>query len=332
VLNWGILIGRQSIHMDAVSMIKKWLALGTVTFGIGFGLSLLVSRDIKRSAVSGAIAVPAALVSVAMLEKGRKRSLQDDIAGLEAQLTELQKSKNALEAEIANIAIFDQLQRERQNLETAISTSQDELQKLNKAIAHLESRSNSLKERVTELEKQKDNLEKIVIRLERDKRASADVIQVLREEKNNLQGHKQKLEINIKAQQQQIHEFDLQKQSLQEIIDELEKKKQDLEREVFELEEVASSDSDPTPDSWVIIPPPEEDKVTPYYLQQLWENRLYPFWYHQNRPLGSRFLGSIPVKQEESDKLYDILASKLRNFEAVTYEALDGSLRFKLLL
>lgn len=361
-------------------MIKKWLALGTVTFGIGFGLSLLVSRDVKRSVVSGAIAVPAALVGVAVLENGRKRSLKDEIADLEKRLNELNKEiaglekqiaerekekkelestipqlngeleklrsdKKAIELEIAELTAekqklsndltelqsrrenlieaignlearerelnerisdlkgqenaleenIDRLQRERQELVTAIATSRDELHGLNEAIDHLESRSNSLRERVTELEKQKDNLEEI--------------------------------QQQIYKLTENVDRLEIQKQGLQTTIDELEKKKQELEPKSFDPEPdlPSESDIDPIPDL-IIISYPERDKVTPYYLQKLWEEGLYPFWYHSNRPSGRRFLGSVPVQQEESDKLYNILAFKLRNFEAVTYEALDGSL------
>ncbi|MEG3439466.1 hypothetical protein V0288_20230 [Pannus brasiliensis CCIBt3594] len=338
-------------------MIEKWLALGTITFGICFGSSLLASRDVKRSAVSGAIAVPAALVGIAVLEKGKKRSLRDEITGLEARLIELKKSKNTLEEESASLEKrLAERETEKEVRDGDISRLNDELEQLRlekeagdseigeltawkqklsgeltelqsrrerciEEIGNLETRARELNERISELRGQESASIENNDRLQRERRDLETAIATSRDE---LQGLNEAIETLLEQERSlEIQTGGLQRQesNLQENIEVLNREIQKLKEErdglIEEIERLKKNGT-------VIIRVPERPRtIDALVINNLWENQIYPFWHHRSHPEKQRFLGSIPIQQEESDKLFALFEKPLRGFASINYDILD---------
>ncbi|GEM_PF-1150922 len=144
-------------------MLKQWLLLSSVAFGVGFGVSLPFNRDLKQSTFNGLVAVPASVVVLLLVrhrETGQKLSLfQAEIQTLEGGKQKLSTalsedqtiSKKLLETitakqlELANLqatihsqqeqyqatsANLTDLARQQGEQETAIATLSAELQTL----------------------------------------------------------------------------------------------------------------------------------------------------------------------------------------------------------
>ncbi len=79
-----------------ICMTKNWLILCVLTFGVGFGISLTLDRDIKRAALAGLITLPATATGVSVVEHRRKRQLSDTLSKLQAQVKELEKQESVI--------------------------------------------------------------------------------------------------------------------------------------------------------------------------------------------------------------------------------------------
>lgn len=63
------------------------------------------------------------------------------------------------------------------------------------------------------------------------------------------------------------------------------------------------------------------DFSKPGKTQNLWQ-QILPYWSHRNRPSGRRFLGSVRLKQEITDKILDIVGGNLRKLRTFNYDSL----------
>jgi hypothetical protein len=65
----------------------------------------------------------------------------------------------------------------------------------------------------------------------------------------------------------------------------------------------------------------------PNYTKELWEDQLLPYWSHRDRPKGQRFLGSLKIEREATDKLLNIVGQNLGRVDRLTvnklYEAFE---------
>jgi len=114
-------------------MLKQWLLLSSVAFGVGFGVSLPFNRDLKQSTFNGLVAVPASVVVLLLVrhrETGQKLSLfQAEIQTLEGGKQKLSTalsedqtiSKKLLETITAK-------QLELANLQATIHSQQEQYQ------------------------------------------------------------------------------------------------------------------------------------------------------------------------------------------------------------
>lgn len=266
-------------------MTKKWLLLGSVTFSISFGLILLVSRDVKRSALSGLIAIPATFASVSVLEQQRKRQLNDTLSSLQrkvedlkrqetgfnevlllrqTQTEDLKQQKATLEQEVSEAT------SQKQQLETVLTKLQNRQQELERALALLESQSQQLETQVAELEAQKQPLEEkyqhFNLATEKINKASTDAL-------STSYPHQQDPEI---------------------------------------LTQITSFNSN------------NSNVMNPKYHKLLWEEQIFPYWTHRDRPVGQRFLGSIRIQRSASEALLKLVGQNLQQIDHITYNFLSN--------
>lgn len=60
------------------------------------------------------------------------------------------------------------------------------------------------------------------------------------------------------------------------------------------------------------------DFSNPKQTRKFWESDLLPRWLHRDRPIGQRFLGSLWMLPEESDRLLDVVGDNLRKLRRFT--------------
>ncbi len=78
-------------------MIKQWLLVSSVAFGVGFGVSLPFQRDVQQAVFSGLVAVPAAAVALTLVTRQKRRFLSHKLTLLEAQIRQLEAQKQELD-------------------------------------------------------------------------------------------------------------------------------------------------------------------------------------------------------------------------------------------
>jgi DNA repair exonuclease SbcCD ATPase subunit len=162
---------------------KKWFLLGTITFSVGFTLSLIVIRDLKKSSLNGLFAIPAAFVGVSVVEHQRKKNIIDDgISFLEKQVENL--SIQELKLKINN----ETLKEQKSNLES----------ELHQELQNLEKRKQVLEGGCQKLEQYKVALEETIAQLQRQIEAQK---QEILEDCDRLIGHFQELKDLVNRQE-----------------------------------------------------------------------------------------------------------------------------------
>jgi hypothetical protein len=81
-------------------MLKNWFLIASVTFGVGFGTTLLLSKDAKLGAIAGAAGVPGVVLSVAMLKRQRQEEVEQQLFTARTTLTNLQQQEQAINQNI----------------------------------------------------------------------------------------------------------------------------------------------------------------------------------------------------------------------------------------
>lgn len=78
-------------------MVKnRLLLLGSVAFGVSFGLSLLVNRHIKTAFLTGLITVPATFSGVVAVNRKQKTQQKRTLTALQAQIHRLKKRETQM--------------------------------------------------------------------------------------------------------------------------------------------------------------------------------------------------------------------------------------------
>ena len=104
-------------------MIKQWLILGSIAFGVGFGVGFSFNRDPKQAAFSGLAAIPATSATLLFVECQRRKQ---------------GNSLEALTAETRSLAA------QKQNLAAALLVDTETSRQLNQQISDLHTESSQL--------------------------------------------------------------------------------------------------------------------------------------------------------------------------------------------
>jgi predicted nucleic acid-binding Zn-ribbon protein len=228
-------------------MNKKWLILGSISFGVAFGIGFVVNKDIKQSTLTGLISLPATIASASVIEHQRKRQLNDTISSL-------QKRENELSDRLALLQTKIEIhQQQESTLIQNVFTIETEKEKLENTLADLgiskqqrEAAIASLATQVTELSSQKQNLtaenDRLEIQIidlkEKVKRQQEleKAIALLQTSAINLETQVGDLRQQKLIVEQQITELEAQKQSLTTEFNCLENKIRELQERKINLD------------------------------------------------------------------------------------------------
>ena len=159
-------------------MIKRWLLLGSVAFGVGFGVSLSFQRDVKQAAFNGLAAVPASAVVLTLVARQKHQSLSYELVHLETKIYELEQQKQALVIGIqADELMLGKVQQE-------VVTQQVELTDLQASIKSYQAQQNIEAAQLTDLQTQRVQNSQSLSKLEADLQV-AEVL--LRQTHQNLE-------------------------------------------------------------------------------------------------------------------------------------------------
>ncbi|KYC41678.1 chromosome partitioning protein ParA [Scytonema hofmannii PCC 7110] len=380
---------------------RNWFVLGVLSFGVGFGISLTLDKDIRRAALTGLITLPATGAGVAFVERQRKQQLKDT-QSLQAKASELEKQTEQLKLHegslqkaisIATVekeqveALLKTRQTDLEQLQTAVSSHQSQKQDLERAVLsqnadkqELEAETQILQAQIQHLRSQQTELNQALAAIIREKQQvdnefdssknqlgqlqSVLVAQQNQQEKSlneqtqqltqlqnqiaaqesdrskltqeisNLEQQKQQLEIQLSHLQLQIanleqklvllnqslsnlgnqeQEAQVKFNSLQTQFRDLQQQKQHLNQELSEL---ASKKNQLQHEI------KSRSTFANSQYKQLWEEEILPHWTHRDRPVGQRFLGSVRVHRQTSDRVLDVVGQNLQKLNTVTYDSL----------
>ncbi|MHC5915595.1 MAG: chromosome partitioning protein ParA [Nostoc sp.] len=229
-------------------MAKNWLILSVLSFGVGFGISLAVDRDVKRAALTGLITVPATSVGVLVTEKRRNGQLNDTPFSIQTRVAELEKRTEILNQEEASLQTsIATKKRDKQQLEVTLGNLQIEMSQLQTLSVEQQCQNIAIEEELVEIEAQRQQLTAECNRLQtwthelrqqeliltQSLEANATQKQQLETDSNPLQSRLNQLQVQVSNQQSynqeqvdltaQKHLLETELQSLQSQIHNLQK-------------------------------------------------------------------------------------------------------------
>jgi hypothetical protein len=183
-------------------VLKDWLLLSSVAFGLGFGISLPFNRDLKQALIAGFSTVPATVAAVVIVQNRQKRQISNSLATLQAEIDRSILQKQSLTDAIAtDTSILRQLQSELEQLEANINTQQAlcqaETDKLTNLASEQQERENTVAAIIAELQ-----------RLEGQSSGEQERLQAVLVEKQHQESELAKLRTKILIQQQRNTELD----------------------------------------------------------------------------------------------------------------------------
>ncbi|MUG97258.1 chromosome partitioning protein ParA [Scytonema sp. UIC 10036] len=394
---------------------KNWFVLGVLSFGVGFGISLTLDKDIRRAALTGLITLPATGAGVAFVERQRKQQL-NDTQSLQAKASELEKHTEQLKLQESSLqkaistatlekeqieALLKTRQTDLEQLQTAVSSHQFQKQDIERAVLaqnadkqKLEAETQSLQAQIQQLRSQQTELNQALAAIVKEKQQVENELDSSKSQLGQLQSflterqNQQEKSLNEQTQQltqlqNQIAAQESDRSRLTQEISHLEQQKQQLEIQLSHLqlqianleqklgllnqsltnitnqqqEAQVSFDSLQTQfrdlqqqkqriEQELAALSSQKDRLTTEISQiegsqnqlhtktrgrytfadsqykKLWEEEILPHWTHRDRPVGQRFLGSVRVHRQTSDRVLDVVGKNIQQIDTVTYDSL----------
>ncbi|MGB3695636.1 MAG: tellurite resistance TerB C-terminal domain-containing protein [Spirulinaceae cyanobacterium] len=215
------------------------LVLGSVAFGVSFGLGLFLQRDFAKALLTGIITVPSAYLGVIIAKQNRIRQekqlrfhLYDEIQELEAEEVQIQQSLSAAteiiqEVEARNYALHTEsnhllsrvselhnqrntlyqelgyIQQQKQELETSLRQRQEQVQQLEKLGSEmtlsLTVRNGQIRELENRLNQSRGELERLRKQISEKQKQRNQINEYL----HNLASYKKQLESGFNSPQTQ---------------------------------------------------------------------------------------------------------------------------------
>lgn len=213
------------------------ILLGSVAFGVSFGLGLLANRNLNQALLAGIITVPATYIGVAIADKRRayqerllRSSLQIQIQDLEAEEAQLYQSLSAATAT-------------RHEVEASINALQSERSYLLNRVSELHTQRNELYQELTTVQKQKQQQEAEFYTLQNQiqqfEQQQTELSQSLANKISQIQQAElrfNRLQVELDQLQNQINQKQNQQEQVNKTLIALEHRKQELGGETYDLE------------------------------------------------------------------------------------------------
>ncbi|HIK54211.1 MAG TPA: hypothetical protein IGS37_03495, partial [Synechococcales cyanobacterium M55_K2018_004] len=224
---------------------KNWLIVTSVAFGVGFSLSLAVTRQVRTSALMGLVTIPASAAGVFVANRQRQ---QEVFTGLQAEIRKLERQKETLKRSLQTLQDYqaatqatyvqaqqeldanlqqlqtqleaDQqkhhslqsdlaaLEQQRQTLEQALATTRQQAHDAEAQLAELRSQVPRLQAQLAETSQEKATLQQAVRTLETQQQSLTAAIAQLTAHEQALQTQEANLQTslaNLAEQQQRLN-------------------------------------------------------------------------------------------------------------------------------
>ena len=211
-------------------MVKNRLLLSSVAFGTSFGLSLLISRNMKTAFLSGLITVPATFSGLAVVNYRQRGQQKLTLTALESQIYHLERQEAQLNQSWLAIAT------EKQRTEVNINFLKTELSQLHTQIAEQRSYKQQLNQDSTALEQHKSRLElelhDLLLQVRNCEQRRRELYQYL----HSTRLEKQNLEAELAQLHTQVVERVNQKQEIEQALVNIKQSKLQLENAIHLLQ------------------------------------------------------------------------------------------------
>jgi hypothetical protein len=179
-------------------MLKNWFLLASVSCGVGFGSTFLISRNIQQSTWAGLGTVPAVVASMTILSRQRKQEIDRQVAKSRSSLDDVRQQLQLSESSYREIG------SQEQELQAACTQLRQEVERhtlakreLESTIADLENQSDSLPAKIAERELYLEEIEQHISRLKGEQNQNSIVVVELNKSLSEKQALLQDLELNL---------------------------------------------------------------------------------------------------------------------------------------
>lgn len=126
-------------------MFKNWFLLASVSCGVGFGSTFLISRNLQQSAWAGLGTVPAVAASLTLLSRQRQEEIDRQVAKSRLSLNDLQREEQLVKEQLQiNKSSCQKIIVGGQELQTAFTQLKQDVNRYREEQAGLEREINSL--------------------------------------------------------------------------------------------------------------------------------------------------------------------------------------------
>jgi chromosome segregation ATPase len=161
-------------------MIRQWLFLSSVAFGIGFGISLPFNRDFKQSSINGLVAIPASAAVLWITRRQQHQLLSQELTQLKNTICELEIQKQSISASVSETTAtsakiqqkIEIKQLELDNLQNDIQSRQAQLQVESAKLCELEQLHQEQQIKIVALDTEKQTIETQLQSAEQDLKAT----------------------------------------------------------------------------------------------------------------------------------------------------------------
>lgn len=272
----------------------------------------------------------------------QKNLLETDIQTLQTQIHHLKQQEINLNQSLASLIIQQQQTDENLNLHI------QELERLQNQISHQEDYRVELTQNLADLEQQKHELEIELYNLKKQINSLENQLDSLNQSITNLTTHQQEAQLNFDTLQTRLRELQQDKEQLIQELNALAARKEELKTNVSQPQLNPPSTQQNSQSLATKTQPEKLTNKTPAlkpqislhqsqirtsggatfmnrrYTKNLWEEQILPHWSHRDRPTGRRFLGSIRMTRNASEKILDIVGQNLQQLDRVTYDSLQN--------
>ena len=226
-------------------MVKnRLLLLGSVAFGVSFGLSLLVNRHIKTAFLTGLITVPATFSGVVAVNRKQKTQQKRTLTALQAQIHRLKKRETQMnQSLLASAAELERtevdlnfLQTELNQLYIQNSEQRSEKQQLNQDLITLRETKSQMQAELHNLQTQINNVEQSKGKLHHSLRSPNTETQNAEAGFKFLSVEVEQMQVQLAKGQKQKKELEGDLSLLNKITAQLEEKSANLKNQIRKLE------------------------------------------------------------------------------------------------
>jgi ribosomal protein S28E/S33 len=119
-------------------MLKNWFLLASVSCGVGFGSTFVISRNLQQSAWAGLVTVPAVTTSLTLLSRQRRQEIERQVAKSRSNLDDIRQQEQLVQASCREISAHGQ------KLQTGFTQLRQNIDRDQEKQAELEQEINTL--------------------------------------------------------------------------------------------------------------------------------------------------------------------------------------------